>query len=176
MYDLSYSSPVLFDSRGHRRTASLFYEVSQDQNNPPLYTLKDHAFKGLPSVYELYMGAADEYEAAIQIVGSMAHWRKLEKCKWFMDGDVTRGVYMGLRQWRQDMDARDASRARRTLMTKLAEEDLQAAKYLHTYATKGDRAGVKETKESKAPARRGVQTEARVIDLEARFENIKDLD
>jgi len=81
-----HSDKVLFDSRGHRRTGSLFAETTQDKNMSPVLSLRDYD-SALPSCYQLFMASADEYDAALRIVGSMAHWRKLMNCSWFMTGD-----------------------------------------------------------------------------------------
>jgi len=166
-----HSDPVLFDARGHRRTGSLFLETTQDTNREPVLQLKDYDGK-YPSAYILYMESVDEYDAAMKLVGSMSHWRKLLSCSWFMNGDP-KVNFPGLNTWREDMKARDANLAKRVLMDKVKnDDDRQAAQYLMNYATKGDTAGLKPKKVKAAPARRGAQNSNGVIDLDARFEKL----
>ena len=174
-----FSHPVLFDVRGHRRSASLFKEATQDTNCAPIFTLKDHDIEGYPSAYVMYMESLDEYDAAMKIVGGMAHWRKLMSCKWFMDGDPELG-FLGLTQWRKDMAARDASEAKRELLVHVRNGDRQAAQYLLTYATKGDTAGTKQSTKTKKPEsvtpRRGNSLPASVVDLSKAASKITNLD
>lgn len=170
-----YSAPVLFDVRGVRRTGSLFVETSQDTNRTPIFTLKDHDYKDYISAYRIYMESQDEYDAAMHLVGSMSHWRKLLGCKWFLEGDESRG-FMGLAQWRKDMMARDASTAKRVLIDKVRDGDRQAAQFLMNYATKGEQAGLAQStvKKPKAvPARRGAQLQPETVDFAAVRERIQ---
>lgn len=170
------SDPILFDVRGHRRTASLFKEKTQDQNCPPIFSLKDYD-SDLPSAYLIYMSAADEYDAAMKMVGSMAHWRKLLNLTWFMEGEAE-ASFAGLDSWRQDMAARDASLAKQVLMDKLKnDEDVNAAKHVLTNAIKGHTAGLATPR--KAPSikskKRGTQSgTADVVNLDERFQALKE--
>lgn len=165
-----HNAPVLFDARGHRRTGSLFSETSQDKNRHPVLTLKDYDNNGLLSAYQLYMQSTDEYDAAMKMVGSMTHWRKLMSSSWFMTGDPDKN-FTGLESWRRDMAARDASAAKRLLMNKVTEGDRAAAQFLLNYATKGETAGTKQSTKVKTPkdTRRGSQVSGDVVDLDARF-------
>ena len=171
-----FNDPVLFDARGHRRTGSLFVETSQDKNRDPIMTLRDYDHNDLPSIYRLYMESADEYDAAMKIVGSMTHWRKLMSSEWFMTGDSNRN-FTGLESWRKDMQARDASTAKKVLMDRVRDGDRQAAQFLMQYATKGDTAGLTQSTKAGPKAvstkRRGVQKKDEgLIDLDARFKRI----
>lgn len=121
------ASPILFDKRGARRTASLFVEVSQDPNREPIFTMKDYATKGCISAYDLYMNSVDEGDAAMKMVGCMGHWRKLLRSDWFMNGSPEFG-FEGLTQWRQDMMTRDMTRAKGIYEDRMREGDIQAAK------------------------------------------------
>jgi len=144
------SDAILFDSRGARRTASLFLETSRDKNKPPVLTLLDYEKKGLPSAYLIYMESETEYDAAMKLVGSMGHWRKLMDCPWFMSGDSDRG-FTGLVQWRKDMAMRDANMAMTILRDKVIGGDKQSAQFLLNYSTKGDIAGGKGSAKAKKP-------------------------
>ena len=121
---------ILIDSRGAQRTASLFLETSVKERLekfPPIYTLRNREYNGLPSAYLIYMSSVDEYDAAMKIVGSMSHWRKLLNCKWFMEG-IT--FIEGLEQWRIDMALRDASMAKGGLIRATKTGDTSSARRL----------------------------------------------
>lgn len=118
----------LKDKRGVMLTQALFVETS-DGTFEPSYTLKQEDFKGYPSMYRLYMECTDEYEAAIKLVGSMRHWRKLCNLKWFVEGREQFG-HEGLNKWREDMRLRDESLARRILIEQANEGNVTAARSL----------------------------------------------
>lgn len=118
------------DKRGAHKTESLFLETIQPhvaKNYKPLYSLRDYNNKGYPSAYNIYMDSVDERDAAIQLVGSMAHWRKLCTLRWFIEGRPE-CQFEGLLQWREDMKDRDASEARRVLIRQMKEDNVTAAK------------------------------------------------
>lgn len=165
------NAPVLFDARGHRRMGSLFREMSQDQNRDPIFTMRDVSTDGLPSIYEMYMTSLDEYDAIMKIVGSQQHWRKLCSAEWFMEGSIEKG-FTGLNQWRQDMEQRDASAAKKLIQDKMADGDLQAAKVMLDIAA-GKKERVKKTKAAKtATPRRGTQQAGAVVDIGSAFSNV----
>lgn len=141
---LGFNSPnadrtSLFDSRGAQRTSSLFIEAidaaTTDRGNlVPIYTLRDRQIDERPSAYLIYMSSIDEYEAAMRLVGSMKHWRKLIECNWFLKGNLVKG-YEGLLAWREDMAARDASLAKRSLLTLAKDGDGAAARKIFDMST-----------------------------------------
>lgn len=157
------SDPVLFDSRGARRTASLFMETTTDGTKNPIFTLRDYHRDGKQSAYLLYMESDTEYDAAMKLVGSMGHWRSLMAKPWFMTGDPDRGFF-GLNQWREDMAMRDANFAMRVLRDKVNDGDQRAAQFLVNYATKGDIAGNNKPG-PKAKAKKKPASGSRVTDL-----------
>lgn len=125
---------IMKDKRGAHRTESLFVEVISPQSAEtytPVYSLRDYDNKGYPSMYNIFMAATDEHEAALKLVGSLAHWRKLCKLKWFMEGREL-AQFEGLRVWREDMLARDASTAKATLIEETEEGNVTAAKALYS--------------------------------------------
>ncbi len=118
------------DKRGVSRTESLFHETIQPsirKRYDPVYSLRDYDYKGYPSAYNIYMSAVDETDAALQLVGSMAHWRKLCALRWFMEGRPE-CQFEGIAQWRQDMKDRDASLARKVLLENTKEGNITAAR------------------------------------------------
>lgn len=152
MYDFRYDgvdASVLLDVRGAQRTQSLFWEMSDPASRkkyPPLYVLSRHSKHGLPSAYEIFMNSVDETEAALRMVGSLTHWRKLTSLKWFREGDGL--MFEGVDQWRLDMQARDNSLAKSVILQQVKEGDLQAAKKLYD-ETKTPKA--KRTKKASTP-------------------------
>lgn len=74
------------DSQGRFRTLSLFREEKHD-SYPAFFTLKPYDIDGYPSLYKKYMAIADptEYQVAIQLFGSWAHWQQLCSTKWFCE-------------------------------------------------------------------------------------------
>lgn len=81
------------------------------------------------SAYQVYMASVDEYAAAIKLVGSLRHWRKLTTCKWFVEGEKIKS-FEGLNQWREDMAARDSLTAKQALITRTRTGDTGAARAL----------------------------------------------
>lgn len=130
---------VLLDDRQARKTETLFLEsISSNSKKKyePIYTLREQEKQGLPSAYQIYMHSIDETDAALKLVGSLGHWRRLCGLKWFMEGAEQMG-HEGLRQWREDMKARDLSTAKRQLMDQAAGGNVNAAKKLMDEANKG---------------------------------------
>lgn len=112
-----YKTEEYYDRRGALKTELLFQEtIKADrlENYSPMFTLKEQD-TGLPSAYKIYMSSTDEYEAAMKLLGSMRHWRRLCGLKWFMEGIPMSG-FDGLRSWRRDMELRDKSKSKRQLM------------------------------------------------------------
>ena len=130
---------ILIDQAGRCRTESLFTEVIQPPSRAkydPLYSLKCHDSRGLPSAYLIYMSSIDETDAAMKLVGSMHHWRKLTKLKWFMVGRPGTG-FDGLEMWREDMALRDQSESKRVLLQLCKEDNVTAARALDKLSKEG---------------------------------------
>jgi len=146
-YHVNWTCPTdnMKDKLGRFRTLSLFYEsLGQRQKGhySPIYslsnrdkTLEDGTF--YPSAYLIYMASSDEYEAAIKLVGSMQHWRKLLETPWFLPGSRTWDWtgFEGLEQWRLDMEARNKSEAISLLREAAAGGNVQAQKELYKMGT-----------------------------------------
>lgn len=145
MFDVRETDIQLLGPTRIQYTKALFYE--HEPSTAP-YTMctrdKERDDREVISAYRIYMESVDEYDAAMRIVGSLEHWRKLCSLKWFMDGIPGRAE--GLKQWRKDMKARDASTAKKLLMAKASEGNVQAARYLHEVSTKNAKG--KDSKET----------------------------
>lgn len=141
---------MLYGTNGKFLSRKIFFEKSTPDSRetyPPLYTLKLREHNGLPSAYEIYMSCVDEYEAAIKLVGNMKNWRELEGAAWFMDGCAITG-HEGLKSWRADMQARDASLAKELLIEQTKEGNTTAARALlaESKVKKGQGRKTKKTK------------------------------
>lgn len=114
----------LKDVKGRFRT-NLFLEFNKNnwEQYPPIYTMADTDRRGCISARRVYLESIDEYEAAIKLVGSWQHWKKLCNIKLFVDGppEGRSGGWEGLKEWRKEKELRDKSRAR-DLLWKAAEE------------------------------------------------------
>lgn len=112
-------------------TQGLFYEFG---SSDAVYTLKTEdvtrSGKTYVSIYRIFMESADEYEAAMRIVGSMQHWRKLCALTWFMEG-IAEHSYEGLKQMREDMTARDKSLAKKQIMEAAQAGNVTAMKTIY---------------------------------------------
>ena len=111
---------------GKYKTQSLFREFNQTD---AMYCLTpdDKPELEVKSLYKMYMESVDEYDCAMKALGSMAHWRKLTDCEWFMKH---------LRDWRLDMKARDESLAKAQLQAQAEEGNVTAQKALFESAKK----------------------------------------
>ena len=164
---------VLKDSRGVIMTKSLFVEaqdwaVKKKGKIKPIYSLTEYEREGCPSAYQIYMNSVDEYEAAMKLVGSMRHWRKLCELDWFMNGIHDNAMCEGLLQWREDMRLRDSSRAKRQLVLAASEGDTASArKLLDTSTPKAEKASVGRPKKPKEEPRDNGRT-ARIQALKAK--------
>ncbi len=118
-----------YNAKGRFAFRKMFYEMHPTEESreamPPLFTLKPHEHNGLPSAYEVYMSAVDEYDAATKLVPNMKMWDMLASTGWFLNGQR---VFEGLAVWRKHMMQRDASLARATLLEKTRNGDTTAAK------------------------------------------------
>lgn len=127
---------ILRGINSKRRTESLFHETighEAKKRYTPIYTMKEEDFKGLPSAYRIYMESVDEYEAALTLVGSIAHWEACCKSPRFMEGTK---YARGLLSWRDDMKRRDESLAKKVLMQEVAKGSVVAAKALADFGGK----------------------------------------
>ncbi len=126
-------------SNGVQLTEALFEETcisarNKDPEFKALYSLKEYPLSNTPSAYQIYINSVDETEAAIKLVGSLSHWRKLCSLKWFLTGRKDVG-FEGLLQWRQDMWERDRSSAKKVLIKLASEGNVTAARTLDKLAS-----------------------------------------
>lgn len=123
---------LYYDSMNRPRTESLFLETFRKDlkgTYEPVYTMRPFDHKGCRSAYLIYMAADTEFDAAMQIVGDMRHWRRLCGLKWFMKGSED-GLFDGLETWRKDKAEKDATEIIRLLKDKAADGNVPAQKIL----------------------------------------------
>lgn len=112
-----------------RATAALFWEhrLTSDveaRGLKSMYNLSTRDHGGTLSMYQIYMQCATEYEAALVLLGTLQHWRKLCECKWFVPH---------LNAWREDMAIRDQALGRAALLAGAAAGNCAAGKALLTH-------------------------------------------
>lgn len=139
---------------GIQLTQGLFYEF----NKPDApYTLRSEDYvskKGVEykSVRALYRYCESEYEAAILIVESWEHWKKLCSLDWFVTGHETSSglKYQGLNDWKEEQELRKKSESEAMLMSMVKEGNVTAAKFIYEQHGKQTVKGRPETKKPKA--------------------------
>lgn len=140
---------------GLKLTEALFVETIQAPsraNYSPLYSLREYENAGLPSAYLIYLHAIDETDAALKLVGSLSHWRRLCDLNWFIHGRREIG-FEGLAQWRQDKAVRDRTYARQQLIKQAKDGNVTAARALEKMAT--DEFNAAEKLKSSKPGKKG---------------------
>lgn len=120
------------DDSGRYRT-NIFLEFSRQnwEKYPPIYTMRGQDRRGCISARRIYMEAADEYDAAMQLVGSWEHWQRLCKINKFMNGQATGEVFEGLAAWREEKKLKDKSEARKLLMKSAKDGNVTAQKIIY---------------------------------------------
>ena len=159
----------LYVKNGNFAKVKMFWEMSAPEARkeyPPVFTLKQNAYKDLPSAYETYMDSVDEYDAATKIAPNMKVWDELVATKWFFEGEPRHG-HQGLRVWREHKRAKDASAMKALLITKAKGGDTTAAKaVLQETKTKAP-VGRKAKKKQESP------TDSRVLAFKKRTKGTK---
>jgi len=125
----------LKDSMGRYRI-NIFREIG-DRAGPALYTMHEVPKDGLPSAYQIYMYSNSEYEAAMKLVGSWAHWLKLLDSNKFMNGNGE--LWTGLKTWREEKETKDKALAYTLLKSSAADGNVQAQKILFENGGSGKR-------------------------------------
>ena len=100
----------------------------------------------------MYTECSSEYEAAILIVESWTHWKKLCSLDWFVNGyETSSGLkYGGLVEWKEEQELRKKSESETMLMTMIKEGNVTAAKFIYEQQGKQTTKGRPETKKPRA--------------------------
>ena len=114
-------------------TQALFYEYrhrSTSKIKAP-YTLKNYDVniggKHYRSMYMEYMACDSEYEAAIVLLGSYAHWQRLSATAWFAPYLIA---------WEEERNIRDDALARSVIIRLAEAHNVTAAKSLQAVSQK----------------------------------------
>lgn len=147
------SKPEMKDARGAYRTnIFLEFNTSTHDEQPPLYTMHEEEREGLPSAKKIYMEAESEYEAAMQLVGSWQHWKRLLRCSPFMKG-LPYSTWEGLEAWREEKEIRDKADALKQLKKSAEKGNVTAQKIIYE--------GEKKTKGR--PKKADIEKQARIL-------------
>ena len=121
----------LKDAAGRFRT-NIFYDFnkSRHEDYPPIYTMREGPFNGLPSAYLIYMYSDSEYEAALKLVGSWQHWLKLLKSGPFVNGQDAYSQWLGLQAWRDEKEIMDKATAYLQLQVQAGQGSVPAQKII----------------------------------------------
>jgi hypothetical protein len=143
------SDTKLRATNGVMYTETLFEETISSRmkkaGHEAIYSLRECPVSDLPSAYQIYINSTDETEAALKLVGSLAHWRKLCNLKWFISGRPEIS-FEGVLQWRKDMWERDRSESKKVLIGLCKSGNVTAARALHKMASEDLSALAKTTK------------------------------
>ena len=140
---------------GQRKLRGLFFETTGADKTGVVYTLKDRAHEGYPSLYEAYMAADDptEYTFAVSCLDSWDHWEMLCACSWFKK-------YIS--RWRRELEVRAKARALKRIQD-TASSDSKEAYQANKFLVSG---GWKESNKRKGagrPSKEEVQDAARAM-------------
>jgi hypothetical protein len=84
----------------------------------------------------MFRNSVDEYDCALQTLGSWEHWKKLKGIEWFNTGKINGSEYTGLNDWIAEKELADEMKAKEVLMQAVKEGDVQAAKFMYDKKTK----------------------------------------
>ena len=134
---------IFKDTKNRWRTQSLFAETISTKYSgradkyPPLYTLRDKDYDGLPSLHRLYIELEDPtgYLIANEYLGGWQHWLVLTRLKWFKE-------YLAI--WQDELDVLLKVRGLRQIVKDAGSDSktaLASAKYLANAQYKDRRVG-----------------------------------
>lgn len=158
-----FTKEQLTASNGMLLTQGLFYEYRFQGEADPIYTLKEHDWNKCKSMYLIYMSCESEYEAAIKLLGSWSHWRKLCQCSWFKP-------YID--SWREEVEIREAAIGKKTLIEQAELGSVSAAKELYNQVKKKGTSGRPSKKDKEDEKRKMSAVNQRVISLLDRVPNV----
>jgi len=150
---------------GSQLTQGLFYEFRHQTSTDgiPPYTLKETDWKGSLSMYQIYMQEEAEYDAAIKLLGSWTHWKRLCKCSWFKPY---------VESWREEREIREASLGKKVLIEKAVEGNVTAAKELVKQVTSYGKRGRPSKQEVANKKQQMEAIDRKVISLLERVPNV----
>ena len=158
------------NEQGVHFTKGLFYEQTPMDKSSVVYTLKDQAHEGFPSLYLLFMEAEDltEWEFANDYLGGWAHWKQLCNCMWFKPY---------IERWREELELKVRGQALRRIKAE-AKSNSRNAYTANKFLVDAGWRPKEENKNTKGrPTKDQVQREARKMaqtetDFNSDFERI----
>jgi hypothetical protein len=156
-YKVNFS--VMKDGKGAYRAAGLFAELfsREEHNAPALFTTSpnDDEVNGLHSFKKIYMSFEDttEYDQAIALVGSMAHWERLTTANRVKDL---------IQECREEHKARTKSRALKRIMEFADNSPSDAVRYQAQKFLVKEGYALMEPEEAKTPGKRGRPSKAEI--------------
>ena len=143
----------LRNAMNRMRTNSLVIEYCNKDREGAVFTLAEQDKHGLLSLHRLYMEIADptEYEFAMRVFGSWAHWKLFHNLRWFKPY---------LDAWRDELEIKIRSDAiKKVIEQSKDEKNSNAAKWLAEKKWKLTRG-----RPSKEEVTREVKVEAKLSD------------
>lgn len=166
-WDIREMGGKVIGEKNVKLTQGLFIEFQNSEDTAP-YTFKEFDVHKNERTYvsfsSVYLDSADEYEAAMRLVGSWKHWQKLCSLKWFTEG-LPQFNWEGIESLRLTMNARDRSLAKRKLIEATEAGNVTAAKSLLE--------GKEPTKKAGRPVK-GVQEEEFNDNIIGLFNKVKE--
>lgn len=110
----------------HRATQALFWEFRvpsrcDERGITSIYNLTKRDHDGTLSMYQIYMQCANEYEAAIVLLGDYQRWERLCELPWFKPR---------VEEWRREAAVRTYAYAKSALVAAAGKGNAQAAQKL----------------------------------------------
>ena len=149
--------------------------VAYEKWQPP-FTMREHDIehkgKKLVSLYQLFMQSTDEYEFATEHLGGLQHLKSLRKSKWFEEGYRN---HRGYTNWLSDMQLRDNSLAKKTIMLATKDGNISAARKLEDMSapSKETKRGAFVKAEAKKEAAKAIEDEDFLADAASRLNIVK---
>jgi hypothetical protein len=109
------------DNQGRWHTQALFKECPKKSDQlDAMFTLRDKAFEGLPSIKEAFLSMEDPtgYKVATELLGGWGHWKRLCQLSWFK---------VHLAEWEEELEIKMKCKGIRK-MIELSEGDKAVAK------------------------------------------------
>lgn len=122
----AYSGGLNIPKSMNRATMALFWEHRyacrwKERGITPVYNLGYTDHDGTLSMPQIYLQCVSEREAALVLLGSWAHWKRLMATDWFMKH---------LTKWREDKLEQDGELGIEVIREQASKGNVQAAKYL----------------------------------------------
>jgi hypothetical protein len=154
-------SMLKYEGWDGRPRFDIFYEIGTKGTEFALYTMKEEPTHGLPSAYLIYMTSASEHEAAMKLVGSWSHWKRLITSPRFLTEPRACSTWTGLETWREEKEIKDVAKAYQLLKESAELGNVQAQKEIWK-GSPGKKAGRPTKAAIQKPAKEAAEHEESV--------------